>query len=952
MMSPDPRKVQAIFLAAVAADAESDRQAILDSHCGNDTHLRNRVLDLLRTHELPDNALDTPILSGLSTQGGTAGYLSDAPALGPGSIVAGRYRLIELLGEGGMGAVYRAEQVTPLLRTVALKLVKPGMDSKSVLARFASERQALALMDHPNIARVLDAGLVNEGSAGQPFFVMELVDGPPITRYCLREQLTVRQRLELFIPVCDAVQHAHQKGVIHRDLKPGNVLVTTRNGQPTPIIIDFGIAKSIGSQLGDLVYETNPGLLIGSLDYMAPEQAARGTANVDTRADVYSLGAMLYELLCGDVPYDRLRVRQASIFAFAQMIQHEDPEPPSQRVAREPATAQAAGFTDPYRLKSALAGELDWIVMKCLEKDCERRYATASALAEDLRRLLKDEPVQAGPPTHRYRLLKFYHRHRVPVIATGLAAIALMGGVGGLTYGLIHARRAQVDLIAERDAKEKARADEERQRIIAEKQQARADQEAAVARAVLEFTQNDLLRQADTQWQISQQGEVDPNLTVRAALDRSAAAVERRFRNQPAIEAAIRKTIGCAYDGLGEYGRAIAHLTRAAELYEELGGPDDPGRMSCQYYLGLALRRGNRHDEAVPVMERVCQWRRQHLGADHVDTMVAENALSVSYIRTGRLDEADRLLHGLAERQENIQADIHSMLATLNNLALLDSQRGRFDSALRRMEEMDRRWTAAFGANGPQKMELLYNLGQMYQRLGRFEDAVRNLQESRAHVLRVMPPEHPRAGIAAAALADVLWEAGRVEEAGQILNESRQQMASRLPAQNSRVHLTATEWALWAVEHGEPSAAMDASRQVAAMLQSAGAAGVMTRGLALTVVARGHYLQRNLPDAEMAINDALATLADRRPDDWLTADAKGLLGLIQVAAGRWSEAEPHLAESYATLKRLGPRIPFSTRRKIPEFMEALAQCAEALHRPEDAAAWRTERKHFLANHGR
>ena len=356
-----------------------------------------------------------------------------------GQVIAGRYTLLAVLGEGGMGTVYRAEQTQPVRRQVALKLIKIGMDSRAVLARFDAERQALALMEHPNIARVYDGGTT---AAGQPFFVMEIVEGEPITAYCDRRRLPVRERLELFVAVCQAVQHAHQKGIIHRDLKPGNILVTEVDGRPTPKVIDFGVAKATDFDLTDQSLN-DTGAIVGTPTYMSPEQADPSSMDIDTRTDVYALGVILYELLVGSPPIDARQFRRGAILEMLRMVREVEPPRPSTRLSTAenlPNIAANRGV-EPARLARSLRGELDWVVMKALEKDRNRRYETVNGLARDIRRYLADEVVEARPPGRGYLIAKFVRRHKVQVIAASLVAIALIAGVVGTSLGLFEADR-------------------------------------------------------------------------------------------------------------------------------------------------------------------------------------------------------------------------------------------------------------------------------------------------------------------------------------------------------------------------------------------------------------------------------------------------------------------------------------------------------------------------------
>jgi serine/threonine protein kinase/lipopolysaccharide biosynthesis regulator YciM len=418
---------ESIFAAALRKASPAERRAFLAEACAGDAELRACVEALLLAHENPDSFLE-PQSAGL------APTADEQPLCERPGTAIGPYRLLEQIGEGGFGIVFMAEQQQPLRRKVALKVLKPGMDTQQVVARFEAERQALALMDHPNIARVLDAG---QTDSGRPYFVMELVKGLPITDYCDQNQLTPRERLELFGDVCRAVQHAHQKGVIHRDLKPSNVLVTVQDGAPLAKVIDFGIAKALGQPLTDRTLFTGFAQLVGTPLYMSPEQAALSNVDVDTRSDVYSLGVLLYELLTGTTPFDKERIREASYDEIRRIIREEEPPRPSTRVTtlgHAAATLSTRRRSDPKRLSQLLRGELDCIVMKCLEKDRNRRYESASSLAHDLGRYLRDEPVLARPPSSWYRFRKFARRNRTGLTIGGLIALFVLLPVGALGW--------------------------------------------------------------------------------------------------------------------------------------------------------------------------------------------------------------------------------------------------------------------------------------------------------------------------------------------------------------------------------------------------------------------------------------------------------------------------------------------------------------------------------------
>ncbi|HUY33844.1 MAG TPA: protein kinase [Pirellulales bacterium] len=500
-MPVDPKRVQSAFLAVVEVTDPAARDAILDRECGTDLELRQRVEALLKAHDEPGSLLDKPVggeagneasrlpsldvpLARAAAQDGCTIAPTEnrpaprPPADGPGTRI-GPYKLLQPIGEGGMGSVWMAEQSEPVRRMVALKVIKAGMDSALVVARFEAERQALALMDHPHIARVFDGGATD---TGRTYFVMELVKGTPITKYCDEHRLSLAQRLELFVSVCQALQHAHQKGIIHRDIKPSNVLVAPYDGRPVVKVIDFGVAKATGQKLTERTLFTEFGAMVGTLQYMSPEQAELNNQDIDTRSDLYSLGVLLYELLTGTTPLDMNRLRGAALASVLMLIRDEEPPKPSTRLSESKDSLPSVSVqrqSDPARLPNLVRGELDCIVMKALDKDRNRRYETANGLARDIERYLADEPVEAQPPSVRYRLKKFVRRNKGPVIAATLVGLALAAGIVGTTWGLLRAAsalraeaRQRIVAERERDEKEQARAGAEREKE--EKEQARA----------------------------------------------------------------------------------------------------------------------------------------------------------------------------------------------------------------------------------------------------------------------------------------------------------------------------------------------------------------------------------------------------------------------------------------------------------------------------------------------
>ncbi len=442
----------------------------------------------------------------------------------------GPYRIIELLGQGGMGAVYLAEQTHPFRRRVALKVIKPGMDSDQVIARFETERQALALMNHPNVERVLDAGTTDEG---RPYFVMEHVAGIPITEYCDRHTLNTAERLKLFLSVCGAVQHAHQKGIIHRDLKPSNVLVGLQDDIPVPKVIDFGVAKAVEQRLTERTLFTAFGQLVGTPEYMSPEQAEMSTLDIDTRSDIYSLGVLLYELLVGALPFERKALRRAAAREVKRIISSEDPVTPSTRLSSlgdAMAVVARNRRTDSAAPRRQLRGDLDWITMKALEKDRTRRYGTASELGDDIERYLSSQPVIAGPPTAAYRLRKFVRRNRGPVVAAAIVLVALVVGLAASSALYLRAER-------------------ERQR---------ADTQMRIAKRVSEFLTG--------LFEVSNPAEgLGREVTARELLDKGASSIDS-LKDQPIAQATLMDTMGHVYFTLGLYDRAASLLEDAIKI--------------------------------------------------------------------------------------------------------------------------------------------------------------------------------------------------------------------------------------------------------------------------------------------------------------------------------------------------------------------------------------------------
>jgi serine/threonine protein kinase/tetratricopeptide (TPR) repeat protein len=646
----------------------ADRATFLDQACAGNPELRRRLEELLAGQAREGSTLDQPPVApaGLGAtvdlptaiatgehrpDGATQAFSqpdpdattapgSEAPTPrtakvptgeGIGTVIAGRYTLVEVIGEGGMGSVYLASQTDPVKRQVALKLIKTGMDSRGVLARFDAERQALALMDHPNIARIYDGGLT---PAGQPFFVMELVKGVPLTEYCDQKRLTVNARLELFVAVCQAVQHAHQKGIIHRDLKPGNVLVTEVDGRPTPKVIDFGVAKATEVKLTDMSF-ADVGAIVGTPTYMSPEQADPSSMDIDTRTDVYALGVILYELLVGSPPLEARDFRRGAILEMLRMVREVDPPRPSNKLSTAEALPNIAAnrSIEPARLSKLLHGELDWVVMKALEKDRDRRYDTANGFARDVQRYLADEVVEARPPSRGYRLKKFVKRNKGQVIAASLIFLALVGGIVGTSIGLYQADRA-------REAADRAREDEATQRKIAVEEKRKAEASEAVAK--LQRTRAET-REEQAIDAVKKFGEV--------------VADNPELKNNPALES-LRKTL--LKEPLAFFRSLRAGLQSDADT-----NPESIARLAdvAHDYAHITEEIGDKEDSLRGHFESQQIWER--LTRDHPQNTEFQAGLARVYFCQGKLlGDTGRLVE--AKRSYESAVAIYGRLSNAN----------------------------------------------------------------------------------------------------------------------------------------------------------------------------------------------------------------------------------------------------------------------------------------------
>jgi serine/threonine protein kinase/tetratricopeptide (TPR) repeat protein len=708
--------------------------AFLVRECGPDTALRSEVESLLAATARRPAFLGAPTAFGAATA---------SPSGDVAGTTIGRYRLVREIGQGGFGSVYVAEQLEPVKRQVAVKIIKLGMDTRAVIARFEAERQALAMMDHANIARVFDAGTTD---AGRPYFVMELVEGEPITTYCDSHNLSIAERLGVFVQVCRAVQHAHLKGVIHRDIKPGNVLVSTQDGRPHVKVIDFGIAKATEQSRTAQTAFTEHRQFVGTPEYMSPEQA-ESSQNVDTRTDVYSLGVLLYELLTGATPFDSQSLRSAAYGEIQRIIREVEPPKPSTRVSTlgdAVAAVAASRRTEPGRLSPQLRGDLDWIVMRCLEKDRARRYATTDALGADLEAFLRGDPVSAVPPSTGYRVRKFVGRNKGLVAATSTIAVALVLGVIGTSTGMITAKQARSEAQASAE---------------------RASKEADQAKAINEF-----MREVLTSVE-PQRGGADVRLMD--VMANATALATQRFEKLPLLEAQVQDLLAAVYSKISQFALARAAADRAMALYQTHAGPDDPRTLGAESRLVGALLNLTLTDEAERLIAGLLPRADRLLGADDLTTLNVRRGLASVHMLRGRVDEAERLFlelrdHPRLASEDRLQALILVSLCRIQQRRPLSQDPVERAAHWRRTLELARECVdRSVRASGPSAADAFHArafLAQALCDLGSVREAADLARSLLAESEGRLDPCHISRRIAMTVLADALAGLGELRE--------------------------------------------------------------------------------------------------------------------------------------------------------------------------------------------
>lgn len=708
-------QVKELFEACLECAPER-RDEFLDHACAENPTLRLEVASLISAYGRSE---------GLSVHPWTGRFLEE----GEPDKVIGQYHLIRKIGEGGMGQVWLAEQSEPLKRLVALKLIHGGIFDPALLRRFQAERQSLASMDHPAIAKVFDAGAT---AAGQPYFVMEYVPGETVTTYCDAQKLTIPERLELFIQVCDGVQHAHQKAIIHRDLKPANILVVEVDGRPMPRIIDFGLAKVVGQITDSANPATRAEVFVGTPGYMSPEQA--GSSDIDTRTDVYSLGVVLYELLTGQLPFDAERLKQLPFSEILRLTQEQEAVRPSSRVGRNTNTAISAAEnrrSEPKKVERQLRGDLDWITLKALEKDRARRYGTPTELSRDIKRHLEDIPVEAGPGNASYRIQKYIRRHRFGVAMTTVLAMLLPA------FAILQAIQLR------RIARERDRA-------------------GRITQFMTEM------------FKVSNPGEERGNqVTAREILDKASADIKTGLAQDPEMQAQMMMVMGKVYDNLGLYREADSLLRQATSIRRSTLGRENPGTAASMLALAWTLGHEGRYGEAEALQRQVLDFQKRTLGAENPDTVTTMADLAVILADEGHYAEAEKLeRRALDLRRQNLKPDDLNIAGSLENLATVLQMEAHYPEA----EELDKEAIAirsrALGPDHPDTIATMNNLANVVYFEGRYPEAEKLDLEVLDERRKVFGAENPLTLKTMSNLANILHREHREPEAEKLCRET------------------------------------------------------------------------------------------------------------------------------------------------------------------------------------
>ena len=937
------QEVKELFEATLQQPSE-ERPLYLRHACADDTIVRE-VERLWAYHTQGDEFLVSP----LEHLAASMQKAATDPGESAGTVI-GRYLLLQRIGEGGMGEVWLAEQKEPVRRRVAIKLVKAGMNTREVMGRFESERQALALMDHPAIAKVFDAGSTPQGA---PYFVMEYVAGVPITAYCDSHRLNIRERLELFMHVCEGVQHAHQKAIIHRDLKPSNILVMEVDGRAAPKIIDFGVAKALTQRLTADTMFTRAGALVGTPEYMSPEQANSSGEDIDTRTDVYSLGMVFYELLAGGPP---IELRKIAFEEFLRRLREDEPPKPSTKIRTQDQTTSTEVArkrqTEPQALAKQMRGELDLIALKALEKDRSRRYGSPSDFATDIGRYLNDEAVLAVPPSAAYRARKFARRYRGALVVTCAFALVLIVAAA-----------------------------------VSIRQSIRANREAAVAQAVNDFLQNDLLAQASAATQSGPSAKPDPHLEVRTALDRAAERIEGKFAKQPEVEGAIRDTIGQTYTDLGLYPDARKQLERAVDLRRWVLGPEQADTLRSMNNLGivyehqgmdqkaealdsqtLKIRRrvlGPEHPDTLTSMSNLAfvydsegKWaqaealhsqtleiRRRVLGPEHPETLESMRDLATTYVNEGKYAQAETLFRQCLEIQRRVLGPEHRYtLRTMNDLAVVYDDQGRYAQAVALYSQTLEIQRRTLGPEHPNTLRSMGNLANVYGDQGKYAQAEALDSKTLEIRRRVLGPEHPETLVSMGNLANIYKQEGKYTQAqalfSQTLEISRRVLGAEYP---DTLTFLSDAASVYQREGKYALAETYAAEALAGRRHSSGLEDPDTM-VSAADLALVYLSQAKFAESEPLARKAMEIDREKRPDDWQGFRAESLLGASLAGQKKYAEAEPLLLEGYQGMLARESQLGADDRHNLDRAREWIVQLYQAWGQPGKAAKWRRSTK--------
>jgi serine/threonine protein kinase/tetratricopeptide (TPR) repeat protein len=937
-----------LFLQALEITNPAERAAFLDRACAADPSLRVQVDQLLQAHEQAGQFLDPPHPVAGSLEH-TAPYVAPSSAAETaGMVIAGKYKLLEQIGEGGMGSVWAAEQTEPVRRKVAIKLIKPGMDSRQVIARFEAERQALALMDHASIARVLDGGLTE---AGRPFFVMDLVKGVPITRYCDDCRLSVPERLALFAQVCQAVQHAHQKGIIHRDLKPSNILVALYDDRPVAKVIDFGLAKAMYQPLTDQTLHTAHDMVLGTPLYMSPEQAQLNNLDVDTRTDIYALGVVLYELLTGTTPLEHKRFKQAAWEEMRRIIREEEPPRPSARLSSIDTLPSLAAcrHTEPARLTKLVRGELDWIAMKALEKDRNRRYETANGFAMDVQRFLAGEPVLAAPPSATYRLRKLTRKYRAALTTAAVIVLLLVAGITASAWQAVRATKAEG----------RARVAAEQALAAQQAEARRAESEASAKQEALAAAQGERKARAQAQKRLSQveksneiitsiftdldledvkKGTEPLEVVLGQRLLKAANDLEGEAVGDPLVVAALQHRLGQSLMHLGLAEQAMSLLTKARGTRTTSLGGDHPDTLKSMNELGVAHLRAGKLDQAQALFEETLKLRRARLGPEHTDTIESMSNLAVAYVEAHKPDKALPLAEETVKlRKIKSGVEDEETLTSMNNLALLYGDLGKLDQARALFEETLKLRKAKQGLDRRfMTLVTMGNLAGVYKDIGRLDLALPLLEETVRLSRARMGNGHLHTMIYMGLLGIAYQEAGKLDLAVPLLEETVQSMKAKLGAGHPRTIVNMNNLATAYQDAGKLDRALplleETLKSSTAKFGSGDPNTIAAMGNLAKCYQAAGKLDRALPLFEETLKTARAKLG---PEHNVTLVTMANLATAYRAAGKLERALPLLQEPARSMekKRFQPGNAVA-------FVNSLIICHEELKQFDQAEAWR------------